>query len=430
MNKNEKYLVREGIGYAAMFSFGDSYLAPFALFLGAPKEFIGIFSTLPSLVGSFLQIFSPKILKFFKNIKKITLIGVFLTALFWILFAFFGFFSNNLDLLLFFVILYTSINWIINPIWASWVGEVVNKKRFGAFFGFRSSKQNLTFIIATLTAGVVMNYFNDLIGFLIIFLIAALFRLYSFLNLSKVSNKKIPNHLDTKLPHETFFNANKKMKYFYLFVALFLFVTYIASPFFVVYQLKILNLNYFFFSILLLTPPLIKYKFGKYWGSAIDRYGPKVVLFTGALLGSLVPIIYYFSPHFFFLVFASIISGFGWGAWELALISYVLKHSKQNNRAEHMATLNFISGIFNFLGALLGSLIIILLPFMQVFLISGILRFLVAIAFLLFIYEHEHNLKNKINTIFLLLGFHSISHALINFRHYSISLVHEIKRKK
>ena len=102
------------------------------------------------------------------------------------------------------------------------------------------------------------------------------------------------------------------MKYFYFFNFFFLFSVHIASPFFVVYQLKILKLDYFLFSLLLLVGSLVSFLFGKYWGKAVDKYGPKTVLFSGALLVSSVPFIYYFyASNFFVLLLTGILSGLG-----------------------------------------------------------------------------------------------------------------------
>ncbi|MEK6918157.1 MAG: hypothetical protein AABW51_04375 [Nanoarchaeota archaeon] len=83
IEKTKKISVREGSAYSMMEGFGARYTTPFALAIGANNTQIGLLSSIPSLLGSFSQLYTLHEMDKWSR-KRIVFIGVFLQALMWL----------------------------------------------------------------------------------------------------------------------------------------------------------------------------------------------------------------------------------------------------------------------------------------------------------------------------------------------------------
>lgn len=376
--------------------FGDNYLGALAVALGAGEFFISLFASLPSLLSSIAQIFSAYIMKKTGLRRTMVLRGVFVHALMWLPIIATIFLDPviGLWLLLLFVTIQKGVELFINSAWMSWFGEFVDKKTMGRYIGLKTSIGTAFALGSTILAGIILNLFEStgtLYGFIVLFSIAFFARVYTFFNLSQVPATSF-NVRKTKVifPHQ--FLKEKKYKPIHSFIkfnTFFMFSVMIAAPLFTLYMLRDLGFDYIQYMILISIASFIQIVSMKYWGGITDRFGNKIVLVGSSFLIAAIPILWLFSQNFYYLFTVRIFDGFVWGAFSLATYNYLLSSTNVRERSAYVTNYNLFNGISTFGGAMIGSgialysisnpMIFPLIGIPIVFLISGILRFVVAL---------------------------------------------------
>jgi MFS family permease len=185
---------------------------------------------------------------------------------------------------------------------------------------------------------------------------------------------------------KNFLKNLKKTDYgrFVLFVCFFRVAVSLASPFFVVYELKYLNFTYMQFTILCAAEVLASFLFLGIWGRMNDNQGSKMVMMITGLLIPVVPLLYLASANFYFLLIVSLLSGAAWGGFNLATSNFIFDASTPENRVKYVSYFNLLHGIAIFIGATGGGLLLQLMgdgvgAIKSLFLISGLLRLGVAL---------------------------------------------------
>src|SRR3989344_2140532 len=70
IKKSLKYSIWDGSFASAMVGFGESFFSAFAIFLKASNFQISLLGSLPRAMGSFVQLYSSKLLKIFGTRKR------------------------------------------------------------------------------------------------------------------------------------------------------------------------------------------------------------------------------------------------------------------------------------------------------------------------------------------------------------------------
>jgi MFS family permease len=125
------------------------------------------------------------------------------------------------------------------------------------------------------------------------------------------------------------------------------------------------------------------------WGKFSDKFGNRELLKIGAMLTSLVPILWIFSPSpIFIILIPQLISGIGWAAFNLSASNFIYDSVSPQRRGICVAYYNILVGVGIFIGGITGGLLAQYLPsetikkFLIIFAISGILRFIASLIFL------------------------------------------------
>ncbi len=376
--KTKKLSIKEGVAYSVMDGAGLRYISPYALSLGANNTQIGLLTSLPSLIGNFSQIFSPKLMEK-KSRKEIIRFGVLIQALMWIpliLIALIFILRKQVGSspIYFVIAVYTMIIFfgsIASPAWNSLMKDVITKEN-GKYFGFRNRVLGITALIVMIIASLLLNYFKEkqevMIGFMILFSLAFIFRIISFKLLSKHYEPKLNLEKGYYFSFKDFIKESYKNNFgrFTLFIALIMFATSVASPFFTVYMLKNLNLNYFYWTLITISSSISTIIFMPIWGKISDKFGNlRVLKVTGALI-PFVPFLWFFSVFInssrpeillYYLFIVEFFSGIVWAGFNLSSLTFIYDAVSKQRLALCVAYYNALSGIGIFLGALLGGLI-------------------------------------------------------------------------
>ena len=109
-----------------------------------------------------------------------------------------------------------------------------------------------------------------------------------------------------------------------VFATLFYFAVNISVPFFNVYMLENLRMNYFLITLSnQIMASLFTVLSVSKWGVICDRFGYKPVVWVTGILTGLCPVIWFFvTPGSIWLVFlANIVAGIAWAGFNLAIFN-------------------------------------------------------------------------------------------------------------
>lgn len=395
IKKSLRYSVIDGTFAAAMIGFGESFFAVFAVFLRANNIQLGLLSSLPLLFGSLSQLLSNRLIKLFRSRKTLVVIAALIQGLMYIPIALVFFFGTlSVFLLIFFACLYWVFGMILSPAWNSWMGDLVDERKRGAYFGRRSKITGFSTFISFLIAGYILQRFGEraatqYIGFVTIFFLALISRIVSFIYLTK---KYEPEYKTAHEAEFSFLEFIKQARFrnfgqFVLYLSFMNASVYLSAPFFTPYMLRDLKLDYLAFTVIHAVAIIVKLFMIPVWGRAADRYGTKRVLGLTGFLMPLTPVLWLFSGEFFYLIIIQVFAGFIWAGFEISSFNFIFDTTSPQKRATAIAYYNVINGVGIFLGAVAGGLIVkynsvFWSKYLFVFLLSCLLRYIASFIFL------------------------------------------------
>ncbi len=442
IKKSLYYSILDGSFWSVMFGFGEKYLSAFAVFLKASNAQLAMLTSLPLLVGSVLQLFSVRLIDFFKTKRRFVVVTCIVQAFVWIPILL-AFFMGKMSV--YFLILFSVVYWVSGmisaPAWNSWIGDLVEPNIRGTYFAKRNKIIGLVVLVSMVLGGVILDLFKDgtnwqYLGFVLIFMIALFARLVSAVFLNKQHEPAVEIREEDKF---SFVDFVKKMRFrnygmFVIFLTFMNFSVYISAPFFVAYMLYDLKLSYINYMIIISVAFVSRYISLPVWGSLSDSYGTKKILVLTSPLICILPVLWTFSTNIYYLIAVELYGGVVWAGFELSSFNFVLDTTTPQKRARCVSYYNVLNGIMVFLGAALGGLIVkynqvFWTKYYLVFIVSGISRSVISLLLLPRLKEARKVAEISYDKIF----FKSMSMMLANgFRGAAHLLFypHRFKRRK
>lgn len=383
--------ISEGGFFGAMTGLTQNFLVPFALLFGATNLMVSIVATLPGLIGSVAQLKAPALLERITSARRFLILAVTGQTMTWFLIGILAFLLSGKSMLLAFLLLIIASSvfaLLSNPVWMSYIGDLVPVSRRSVFFGRRNAVASLVTLVGTLLAGACLFLFPGVAGFALLFLVAGIFRGASALCF--VKSKELPTAFPPKKEFSvrTFIRRAPTTDFGrYVSLAVLLrFVVYIAAPFFFVYQLNVLGFDYWRFTLLQAAAVISSYLSVTYWARLADRRGNRRVLLYSALLISFIPLLWLTTSAFPALFLFELVSGLAWAGFNLASSNYMLEATRPATRTYAISYFNLFNQMAIVGGSLVGSAMLGLFglftagpgPFLLLFGLSGILRLAVA----------------------------------------------------
>ena len=411
IERSKKSSVKDAAAVNATVGFGDNYISAYAVSMNATANQIGLLTSIPNLFAPLAQLFTSKYMEKHSR-KSIFSIATLLQSLFWLPIAAISFlFLKNLIyapvLLIIFYTIYALFGNFAGPAWVSWIGDLVDAKESGKFFGLRNKIGGAVALISMILGGIILDLFKSqattpekvyftFIGFGIIFTLAMIFRL---LSRHYVLQQHEPHFRLQKEAYFSFVQFLRKAPYnnygrFSIYIALITLATNIIGPYYTLYLLRDLGFSYIQFMLYSIAATIAVFIFMTKWGSFADRFGNKKMIEISAFI---IPVMCFMFPlsifltmpyKLYFLIFANFISGFGWAGFNLASGNFVYEAATPQRRGLCSAYSSILNGLGVVIGATIGSLLIshLTISFMQVILfvslISGVVRLIVSFIML------------------------------------------------
>ncbi len=390
--RNQRLNIAEGGLYAISMGLTASFIVPFALVLGSSSTLIALITTLPNLLGAFAQLWVQKVRSFFDTRRRHMFTFAFIQALSWLPLLAIPHLPHPGWWLLAIITVNSAASFLIGPVWNGFTADIVPESQRGRFFGVRNTITGIGAFVSTLLAGLLLQWLkptHPLLGFSTLFLLAFGFRLCGALMFTRMG--KPPEATAAPglpAPHKLLLEANRTpFGRFTLFLTLFYITVYLASPFFAVYQLSILQWSYLRFTLFACISAITSFLTMFVWGRFVDRVGARIVLLISGLLVPIIPLIWAATTDVRILVFAEILSGLAWAGFGLSVSTYLFDSTDRATRTRQVAEYTLLIQLAMFLGAVLGGWMLghygkSADAFIHIFFLSAALRFVIVLAFI------------------------------------------------
>jgi MFS family permease len=300
-------------------------------------------------------------------------------------------------------VVYFSLGNVAVPPWTSVITDHVEPNQRGSYFGRRAQVMAFMSVFALGLGGWLLNigarWGVSWGGFALLFALAALARGLSTHFLARIDEPPpVPVTGDTMAFREFLRRtASRDYRQFLLFSGLLHLCVLIAGPFFVVFMLRDLHWSYLEYGLWMAVGMLGQVLTLHPWGQICDRFGSKKVLTITGFIVPFLPMVYLFTTHLTVLIVVNFVAGVIWGGLALGLQNYVFDVVRTEDKAKGVAFANAVNACGWFIGALLGSWLVNVVPehlilgpwqirppsnLPFVFMLSGVLRLVIVSALL------------------------------------------------
>jgi len=334
---------------------GSPVFTGFMRKLGAGDFIYSVVLALP-LLGAISQIFGSYLLETTGKRKFVFLASGFVHRFLWIPVAIIPLLldGNSHQAMIWSITILITVSSVASSVtgvaFNSWMGALVPPDIVGRFFGMRTLISTISGAATALIVGLFVDRIDNLFGFAIVFAVGALFGLMDIITFSFIKHPPMELSNDKpsliKIITEPF--KNKNYLNYVIFATAFSFGVNFTAPFFNVYMLEDLKMNYFAINLATqVMSSLTTILFVRQWGVLADRYGNKPVTFVSGLIVALLPLMWIFtSPSNITMVFAAnIFTGIGWSGYNLALFNQSIWLAPERNRSSYIACFTLLTSV-------------------------------------------------------------------------------------
>lgn len=406
--KSLKYFHGE-VGAEAAGEAANAYAPASLLAAGAGSSTVAMMSTLNNFVAAFLYTKVPTVIQRIGSRKRAVLLLAFLDAIGWIpLIAILLFFKPINPLWLIPCWIFNLIpGMLLAPARSSWLADLVPGNVRGKYFGLRAAISGAVYIGAFFMFSGVLELFHErvLLGFALLFFVAFVADAVCFLIYSRIHNTPVTMEKDADFGFFDFLSETRQRNLgkFILFVAVFQFAVYIASPFFAPYMLVDLHFTYIFFALIFASEFLAKVLVVTFWGKYADKVGNLKVMRIVSFALPFVPLLWLVSPNVFCLVAVQLFSGVCWAGFDLCSGNFIYEAAPLGKRLKYIAYHKALSTAFMALGALTGAYLLgVVRPvlgynILALFVLSGVLRLAVTMVMFPKLKEVRGTMRSYLN---------------------------------
>lgn len=373
-NKALNFSIVDGALSAIMGSLaGGIFLMGFALkILHAGAQQIGILAALP-MFANLIQIFGSYIIEKTGKKKMLCFLTVVISRALWILIimlplAIFAPLSDWRVLALVAVIALSSLFGSLSGVaWLAWMSDLVPGNIRGSYFGKRNMIASACGMIAVLLGGKFITIWenrfseDDPYGFMILFIIGLAAGLIATWFLSRIPElEREEKGKESQFKFSVFFQPLKDKNFLalILFVSAWMFAIQIAAPFYGVFMIENLKINFSNITIFGTFATFATLFMMKIWGPISDKLGNKPIIIVSGWVLIVIPFIWIVAlPSNFYIpvLTAHILSGAFMAGAGLSQFNILIKLSPQEGRSVYLALFAAITGFVGAIAPIAGG---------------------------------------------------------------------------
>ena len=352
---------------------GGIFLMGFALkILKAQPQQIGIIAALP-MFANLVQIFGSYIIEKTGKKKLLCFISIIVSRVFWILIIMLplALFSQVSDWRVWILVLVIALSSIFGSLsgvaWLAWMSDLVPEKTRGTYFGRRNMIASACGMVVILLGGKFLTLWENRFsesnpyGFVILFALGLATGLIAIWFLSRIPESEgVEIKKGTGFNLSMFFRPLKDRNFLtlILFVAAWMFAIQIAAPFYGVFMIENLKLNFTTITIFGTFATFATLFMMKIWGPISDKLGNKPVIIVSGWVLILIPFLWivavpkgYYIP----ILVAHILSGAFMAGAALSQFNILIKLSPKEGRSVYLALFAAITGSVGAIAPIIGG---------------------------------------------------------------------------
>lgn len=389
--KAMRNITREGMAASAMFAVTNAFLTVFAAALGASNTEIGLLVAAPAAIALISYLPAAYAIEAWNRRRLTCTLMSLVSRSMWFLAGAIPFLimwnilqgaGQSVMLLIMVVSAYSLFSAFVAPAWASMVGVIIPENVRGSYFGRRNQLCAIASLTTGTLAGLVLQAFDSVLGFSLIFAAAGVAGIVSSFFFSGFPDIRFRPERVLMLSELRAAFRNRAFISFMAVLMLWEFGVSMSAPFMNVYLVRGLGAGYAWISVLVLAAGASTIIIQKWWGAVSDIFGHRSILVISAFGVAFVPFLWMIAPSPEFTVIINIISGASWAGFNLASFNYLLGASGGGKRTIYTAVYWTLIGIPIIIAPLVGgALTDMLMPlsypisgFRGMFFISWIVR--------------------------------------------------------
>lgn len=387
---------------------GGAFQTGYALWLGASSFWMGVLASFPTFAG-LIQVFSSYVVERRGERKWFTAYLSGTGRLLWLPILLIPFLLPTGLRFSAFLVLFLLSNLLLSaamPAFNSWLSDLVPADHRGRYFGQRNMLAGLTTMLVSLPAAgfldlaVKQRRFSEAVGFGVLFGIAVLFGLLSFLTLTRQPEPPMARPAQEERNVSIFASlatpfTEPNFRRLMIFSSLFAFAQFFAGPFYIVYALERLKLDYVWIQVLGTLSSLASLLSMPLWGYLSDKFGNRPLLAIAAFGVGILPIQWAFTSREHLvgtLVILSVnhlLGGLFWAGVGLTQFNLLIAVTPAERKSVYVAAMSAATGLAGGLAPILGGATLTALHSVQIaplgwamgsyqvlFLMNAALRFL------------------------------------------------------
>ncbi|MGC8667801.1 MAG: MFS transporter [Chthonomonadales bacterium] len=348
----------------------------FALWLGASNFWMGVLGAIPTLAG-LVQLVSSYIVEQRGERKLFTAWSSLLGRMLWLPILLVPvWLPPGLRMPAFFV-LFTLSSILLSipvPAFMSWMSDLVPPDHRGRYFGKRNMLAGITVMVVSVPAA----WFLDLatkrhtlpewIGFGTLFGLACLFGVASFVLLLKQAEPPMQRSSEVGPAGLLAFYraplADTGFRSLMIFSMLFAAAQFFAAPFYTVYALDVLKLDYVWLQVLGAVASLASLASMPVWGYLSDKFGSKPLLAISVFGTGVLPLPWVVSVRehpqltLVLLLINNALGGFFWAGVGLTQFNLIIGTTPTERKSVYIGTISAVTAISGGLAPVVGGIIV------------------------------------------------------------------------
>lgn len=407
-NPNININILNGIALAVATNLVNPYYAKFAERLGATDYHIAYLNSLPAFVSLFALIPGAIFLDVFGNKMKSTTWMMLLHKVFFLLIAFVPVVAGVSKPWLF-VILIALMNLpgaIYTMGYQSGIGDIFTPRERGQAMGLRNRYSDIFRLLITLLSGILLSLPKSdgqvILLYQLFFIASFAVGILEVITFTKFSSsyetdghtdpdyfKRISRALKESI---TFSVTNKSFKRFMIASLIFHFGWQMGWPLFNIYTITKLGANEAWLSAIAIASGLTSILTATGWARFADNKGNRTAAVVATFGMSTTPFLYVLSESLTMLVVFNILIGFSITGTTLVLFNLLLEATPKKNRTTIISIYNTVIAISATVAPVIGVWLMRQTTLEWSLIITGTLRFLGCMAFLVGARSHHESI--------------------------------------
>lgn len=366
--RGRKLFVPEGCTASAVFTLtSGAFLSGYIDYMGADESLNGIITGIPTMLCA-VQLFSSVVLENIQKRKFLIAIMAFLHRILLSLMLFIPFFVEGTTIRLALLVLTFAAahfcNAFVGTGASNWMIQLVPNKQLGYYLGTRDAFSLGFTTIVSLVMGRLLDWFRleqeEGVGFL---LIGTVVLAIAFVNFYCISSIKEPEYKKSSRTLKltdvlTEPLKNRKFRKVMLFYVIWNIAVQIAGPFFSVYQVTGLKMDYTYIMMTGLLACIARVLTSSLWGKLADQKSWLYVAKLSIMLLGITHLIWMFmtkDSYFILQPVLQITSGIAWGGITISTLNVQYMFAPEEGRVMYVSANGAYAGIIGFISTLVGA---------------------------------------------------------------------------